>query len=66
MVTVASGLVQVLLPSASPVLRQGEALLVDDASVYAWRNLCDREAMVFWITRAESSTADEEASEGTA
>jgi len=66
MVTVASGLVQVLLPSASPVLRQGEALLVDDASVYAWRNLCDREAMVFWITRAEGSTADEEAPEGTA
>jgi transcriptional regulator with XRE-family HTH domain len=63
LVTVASGLVQVLLPSASPVLRQGEALLVEDGGVYAWRNLCDREAMLFWITRAERPPSGEAASE---
>ena len=53
MVAVASGLVQVLLSSGAPVLRQGEALLVEEASISAWRNLCDREAMLFWISRAD-------------
>jgi hypothetical protein len=53
MVAVASGLVQVLLSSGAPVLRQGEALLVEEASIAAWRDLCDREAMLFWISRAD-------------
>ena len=53
MVAVASGLVQVLLSSGAPVVRQGEALLVEEARISAWRNLCDREAMLFWISRAD-------------
>ena len=48
-VNVATGLVQVLLASGSPVLRQGEALIADRSGVAGWRNLGDREAIVFWV-----------------
>ena len=47
--TVATGLVQVLLASGGPVLRQGEALIAHQSGVSGWRNLSDREAIVFWI-----------------
>ena len=49
LVTVATGLVQVLLASGGPVLRQGEALIADRSGVTGWRNLSDREAIVFWV-----------------
>jgi transcriptional regulator with XRE-family HTH domain len=48
-VTVAAGLVQVLLESGRPVLRRGEALIADTTAVAGWRNLSDREATVFWV-----------------
>lgn len=53
MVTVARGLVQVVLATGRPVLREGEALVADRSGVSAWRNLTDREAIVFWILRDE-------------
>jgi transcriptional regulator with XRE-family HTH domain len=55
LVTVAAGLVQVLLASGSPVLRQGEALIADKSGVSGWRNLGDREALVFWILQDDAS-----------
>jgi transcriptional regulator with XRE-family HTH domain len=51
LVAVASGLVQVLLSTGRPVLRAGEALLVDDTPVSGWRNLGASEASLFWILR---------------
>ncbi len=54
LVAVAAGLVQVLLASGSPVLRQGETLIADRSGVSGWRNLGDREALAFWILHDES------------
>jgi transcriptional regulator with XRE-family HTH domain len=51
LVAVASGLVQVLLSTGRPVLRAGEALLVDDAPISGWRNLAASEASLFWVLR---------------
>ena len=51
LVTVASGLVQVLLQTGRPVLRAGEALLIDEAPIEGWRNLGLGEATLFWILR---------------
>ena len=51
LVAVAQGLVQVVLPTGRPVLREGEALLAEQSGVLSWRNLSDREAMLFWILR---------------
>jgi hypothetical protein len=48
---VASGLVQVQLTTGQPVLRGGEALLAESSRIEGWRNLSDREALVFWILR---------------
>jgi transcriptional regulator with XRE-family HTH domain len=53
LVTVAAGLVQVQLASGSPVLRQGEALIADKSGVSGWRNLGDRDALVFWVLHDE-------------
>ena len=50
-VAVASGLVQVLLGTGRPVLRTGEALLVEDTPVAGWRNLGVGEAALFWVLR---------------
>jgi len=33
------------------VLREGEALLAERSAVTGWRNLGDREAVVFWVLR---------------
>lgn len=52
-VAVAQGLVQVVLPTGRPVLRQGEALLAERSGVTGWRNIGDGEAVVFWILRDE-------------
>jgi transcriptional regulator with XRE-family HTH domain len=51
MVTVGAGLVQVVLPTGRPVLRQGEALLAERSGISSCRNIGDREALVFWILR---------------
>jgi transcriptional regulator with XRE-family HTH domain len=54
MVAVGQGLVQVVLPTGRPVLREGETLLVEHSRVASWRNLGDREATLFWILRDET------------
>lgn len=51
LVAVARGLVQCVLQSGRPVLREGEALLVEQGGMASWRNLGDAEAMLFWILR---------------
>lgn len=51
MVTVAAGLVQVVLATGRPVLRQGEALLAERDGIAGCRNIGDREALVFWVLR---------------
>jgi transcriptional regulator with XRE-family HTH domain len=51
LVAVAQGLVQAILPTGRPVLREGETLLVEHSRVESWRNLSDREATLFWILR---------------
>ena len=53
LVAVASGLVQVVLTTGRPVVREGETILVEHSRVISWRNLGDREAMLFWILRDE-------------
>jgi quercetin dioxygenase-like cupin family protein len=53
LVLVADGLVQVVLSSGRPVLRSGEALLVDRGTIAEWRNLGDRRATAFWVIRDE-------------
>ena len=49
LVAVARGLVQVILPTGRPVLRQGEALLVEESGVNGWRNVGEEDALIFWI-----------------
>ena len=51
LVAVASGLIQVLLATGRPVLRTGEVLLVEEATIAGWRNLGLGEASLFWILR---------------
>jgi hypothetical protein len=54
---VADGLVQVILPTGRPVLRQGEALLVEHSGVSGWRNVGENDALIFWILRDEAVPA---------
>jgi hypothetical protein len=51
LVAVAVGLVQVILPTGRPVLRQGEALVVEWSGVTGWRNVGEEDALIFWILR---------------
>ena len=51
LVAVAVGLVQVILPTGRPVLRQGEVLLVEWSGVSGWRNIGEDDALLFWILR---------------
>jgi len=51
LVAVAEGLVQVILPTGRPVLRQGEVLLVERGGLSGWRNIGEDDALVFWILR---------------
>jgi len=51
LVTVASGLVQVVLATGRPVLTAGEALLLDETPITGWRNLGANEATLFWTLR---------------
>lgn len=56
LVAVAAGLVQVILPTGRPVLRQGEVLLVEWSGVTGWCNVGDCRAAMFWILRDELGT----------
>jgi transcriptional regulator with XRE-family HTH domain len=59
LIAVASGLVQVVLATGRPVLRQGEAVLAERSGISSCRNLSDHDATVFWILRDESSRPEE-------
>jgi transcriptional regulator with XRE-family HTH domain len=59
LVTVASGLVQVQLTTGRPVLRSGEALIAESSRIEGWRNLADRDALVFWILRDDARRTDD-------
>lgn len=58
LVAVGRGLVQTVLSSGRPVLREGEALLVESGPIAAWRNLSDHEALLFWILRDPERAGD--------
>jgi transcriptional regulator with XRE-family HTH domain len=58
LVTVAFGLVQVRLTTGQPVLRSGEALIAESSRVEGWRNLADRDALVFWVLRDEAKRSE--------
>jgi transcriptional regulator with XRE-family HTH domain len=51
LIAVAAGLVQVVLPTGRPILRQGETLLVEWAGVTGWSNVGDEEAVLFLVLR---------------
>ena len=51
LITVAGGLVQVVLDTGRPVLTTGEALLLDGTRCNSWRNLGVGEATLFWTLR---------------
>jgi transcriptional regulator with XRE-family HTH domain len=53
LVAVASGLVQVVLTTGRPVVREGETILLEHSRVMSWRNIGEREAVLFWILRDE-------------
>jgi transcriptional regulator with XRE-family HTH domain len=53
LVAVAAGLVQIVLPTGRPVLRRGEALLVEWSGVTGWSNVGDHDALIFWFLRDE-------------
>jgi transcriptional regulator with XRE-family HTH domain len=60
LVTVASGLVQVQLTTGRPVLRSGEALIAESSRIEGWRNLADRDALVFWILRDDARRSEDQ------
>jgi DNA-binding XRE family transcriptional regulator len=51
LVAVAGGLVQVVLATGRPVIRRGEAILVETTAIEGWRNLGPSEALLFWVLR---------------
>lgn len=51
LVAVVRGLVQVGAGDDTPVLRAGDSLVADTASVRSWRNLRPEPAMLYWILR---------------
>lgn len=51
LVTVLRGLVQVDLDDDRPVIRAGDALVVEDGAVRAWRNLRGEPARLQWVLR---------------
>jgi transcriptional regulator with XRE-family HTH domain len=54
LIAVAGGLVQVVMPTGRPVLRQGEVILAERSGISSCRNIGDREAMLFWVLRDEA------------
>jgi transcriptional regulator with XRE-family HTH domain len=51
LLVVASGLVQVDLGEAAPVMRAGDAVLATRVAVEGWRNLSGEPARLFWVLR---------------
>jgi transcriptional regulator with XRE-family HTH domain len=51
LLVVASGLVQVDLGPAAPVMRAGDAVLATRVAVEGWRNLAGEPARLFWVLR---------------
>jgi transcriptional regulator with XRE-family HTH domain len=51
LVLVASGLVQVTIGEATPVMRAGDVALATRDAVSGWRNLVNEPALLFWILR---------------
>jgi len=51
LVGVVSGLVQVLVGSGRPVLRQGETLIASRRRIDGWRNVGDTHAQCLWVLR---------------
>jgi transcriptional regulator with XRE-family HTH domain len=51
-VAVSQGLVQVNVGDQTPAIRDGEVLLADCSRIDGWRNLGEREAVLFWIVTA--------------
>lgn len=51
LIAVAGGLVQVVMPTGRPVLREGEAILAERSGISSCRNIGDGEATLFWILR---------------
>lgn len=49
LIAVCAGLVQVQVGALAPAVRHGEVLVAESNRVEAWRNLGDREAVLFWI-----------------
>jgi DNA-binding XRE family transcriptional regulator len=54
-VAVSRGLIQVRVGEQTPAIRDGEVLVADCAAVRDWRNLGDREAVLFWIVFGRGS-----------
>jgi hypothetical protein len=52
-----NGAHRTVAPLARPVLRQGEALLVEHSGVSGWRNVGENDALIFWILRDEAVPA---------
>ena len=59
----AAGLVQVLLATGRPVLRQGEVLLAEGSAVRSFRNVGDRDALVFRVVRDDVGPSNRAASQ---
>jgi transcriptional regulator with XRE-family HTH domain len=57
-VAVSRGLVQVRVGDSTPAIRDGEVLLAESTAVRDWRNLGDREAVLFWIVMRRPDAAD--------
>lgn len=51
LVMVSTGLVQLILNEATPVMRAGDALLVTRDAISGWHNLLPEPARLFWIVR---------------
>jgi hypothetical protein len=50
----------VQLTTGRPVLRSGEALIAESSRIEGWRNLADRDALVFWILRDDARRREDQ------
>ena len=46
------------LTTGQPVLRRGEALIAESSRIEGWRNLADRDALVFWVCCDDAQRGD--------
>ena len=58
LVTVASGLVQVQLTTGSPCFAAARRCIAESSRIEGWRNLADRDALVFWVLRDDVRPAE--------